>query len=210
MPDIVITVIAVIAGSLMCFNGYKLFRVSLGIAGGVAGFVLGRFLINLTGDMGIAWNEIGKIIFLSVLTIGLAVLAFKLYMKALIAVTTIVCAIWFYDDFNFLFERVSNTALRIVLTMGSGIIAGILIGIIVYYAQKWTISLFTAFIGARVISEVLTPILWSGILSGEYVGIIEQRVLGPDVALSYSLVRILILVAFCAAGFVIQLKTIKK
>ena len=210
MPDIVITVIAVIAGSLMCFNGYKLFRVSLGIAGGVAGFVLGRFLINLTGDMDIAWNEIGKIIFLSVLTIGLAVLAFKLYMKALIAVTTIVCAIWFYDDFNFLFERVSNTALRIVLTMGSGIIAGILIGIIVYYAQKWTISLFTAFIGARVISEVLTPILWSGILSGEYVGIIEQRVLGPDVALSYSLVRILILVAFCAAGFVIQLKTIKK
>lgn len=210
MPDIVITVIAVIAGSLMCFNGYKLFRVSLGIAGGVAGFVLGRFLINLTGDMGIAWNEVGKIIFLSVLTIGLAVLAFKLYMKALIAVTTIVCAIWFYDDFNFLFERVSNTALRIVLTMGSGIIAGILIGIIVYYAQKWTISLFTAFIGARVISEVLTPILWSGILSGEYVGIIEQRVLGPDVALSYSLVRILILVAFCAAGFVIQLKTIKK
>ena len=210
MPDIVITVIAVIAGSLMCFNGYKLFRVSLGIAGGVAGFVLGRFLINLTGDMDIAWNEIGKIIFLSVLTIGLAVLAFKLYMKALIAVTTIVCAIWFYDDFNFLFERVSNTALRIVLTMGSGIVAGILIGIIVYYAQKWTISLFTAFIGARVISEVLTPILWSGILSGEYVGIIEQRVLGPDVALSYSLVRILILVAFCAAGFVIQLKTIKK
>ena len=210
MPDIVITVIAVIAGSLMCFNGYKLFRVSLGIAGGVAGFVLGRFLINLPGDMGIAWNEVGKIIFLSVLTIGLAVLAFKLYMKALIAVTTIVCAIWFYDDFNFLFERVSNTALRIVLTMGSGIIAGILIGIIVYYAQKWTISLFTAFIGARVISEVLTPILWSGILSGEYVGIIEQRVLGPDVALSYSLVRILILVAFCAAGFVIQLKTIKK
>ncbi len=210
MPDIVITVIAVIAGSLMCFNGYKLFRVSLGIAGGVAGFVLGRFLINLTGDMGIAWNEVGKIIFLSVLTIGLAVLAFKLYMKALIAVTTIVCAIWFYDDFNFLFERVSNTALRIVLTMGSGIVAGILIGIIVYYAQKWTISLFTAFIGARVISEVLTPILWSGILSGEYVGIIEQRVLGPDVALSYSLVRILVLVAFCAAGFVIQLKTIKK
>ena len=210
MPDIVITVIAVIAGSLMCFNGYKLFRVSLGIAGGVAGFVLGRFLINLTGDMGIAWNEVGKIIFLSVLTIGLAVLAFKLYMKALIAVTTIVCAIWFYDDFNFLFERVSNTALRIVLTMGSGVVAGILIGIIVYYAQKWTISLFTAFIGARVISEVLTPILWSGILSGEYVGIIEQRVLGPDVALSYSLVRILILVAFCAAGFVIQLKTIKK
>ena len=62
-------------------------------------------------------------------------------MKALIAITTIICALWFYDDFNFLFERVTNSALRIVLTMASGIIAGVLIGIIVYYAQKWTISL---------------------------------------------------------------------
>ena len=202
--------LAVIAGCLMCFNGYKLFRLSLGIAGAVAGFTLGRFLINMTGDMGIEWSNTAKIIALAVFTIGLGILAFKLYMKALIAVTTIVCAFWFYDDFNFLFERVTNSALRIVLTIGSGIVAGVLIGIIVYYAQKWTISLFTAFVGARVIAEVLAPILWSGIFSGEYAGIIEKRVLGPDLGLTYSLVRLLVLVAFCAAGFVIQLKTSKK
>ena len=210
MPDIIVSVIAVIAGCLMCFNGYKLFRLSLGIAGAVAGFCLGRFLISVTGDMGIEWSELAKMIVLAVITIGLGVLAFRLYMKALIAITTIICALWFYDDFNFLFERVTNSALRIVLTIAAGLFAGILIGIIVYYAQKWTISLFTAFVGARVISGVLTPILWSGILQGEYAGIIEQKVLGPDVALNYSLVRILILVAFCAAGFVIQLKTSKK
>lgn len=202
--------LAVIAGCLMCFNGYKLFRLSLGIAGAVAGFTIGRFLINMTGDMGIAWSDIARIFFLAVFTIGLGLLAFKLYMKALIAVTTIVCAFWFYDDFNFIFERVTNSALRIVLTVGSGIVAGVLIGIIVYYAQKWTISLFTAFVGARVIAEVLAPILWSGIFSGEYAGIIEKRVLGPDLGLTYSLVRLLVLVAFCAAGFVIQLKTSKK
>ena len=46
MSDIVITVIAVLAGCLMCFEGYKLFRLSLGIAGGVAGFVLGKLLIG--------------------------------------------------------------------------------------------------------------------------------------------------------------------
>lgn len=210
MPDIVITILAVIAGSLMCFNGYKLFRLSLGIAGSVAGFSLGRLLIDITGEMGVEWSNVAKIICLAVLTIGLGVLAFKLYMKALIAITTIVCALWFYDDFSFIFERITNSALRIVLTIGSGLIVGALIGVIVYYAQKWTISLFTAFVGARIISGVLTPILWSGILQGEYAGIIEQRVLGPDVALNYSLVRILVLVAFCTAGFVIQLKTYKK
>ena len=40
MSDIIITVIAIIAGSLMCFEGYKLFRLSLGLAGGVAGFII--------------------------------------------------------------------------------------------------------------------------------------------------------------------------
>ena len=35
MSDIVITVLAVLAGCLMCFEGYKLFRISLGIAGGI-------------------------------------------------------------------------------------------------------------------------------------------------------------------------------
>ena len=210
MSDIVIAIIAVIAGSLMCFEGYKLFRLSLGIAGGAAGFVIARYVISFTGDMGITWNEIGKLVILAVFTIGLSILAFTLYMKALIAITTIVIALWFYDDFNFLFERVSNNALRIIFTFGAGLIAGVLIGIIVYYAQKWTISLFTAFVGARMISGVLAPILWSGISSGEYVGIIEQRVLGSDIGVSFSLVRVLLLVAFCTAGFVIQLKSSKK
>ena len=210
MSDIVVAIIAVIAGSLMCFEGYRLFRLSLGIAGGVAGFVIARYLINFTGELGIAWNEIGRIVVLALFSIGLGVLAFTLYMKALIAITTIVCALWFYDDFNFLFERVSNTALRIIFTFGAGLVAGLLIGIIVYYAQKWTISLFTAFIGARMISGVLAPILWSGILSGEYIGIIEQRVLGSDIGINFSLVRVMLLDAFCTAGFVIQLKTSKK
>ena len=58
--------------------------------------------------------------------------------------------------------------------------------------------------------RTLRSYIASGILQGESAGIIEQKVLGPDVALNYSLVRILILVAFCAAGFVIQLKTSKK
>ena len=187
MSDIVITVIAVIAGSLMCFEGYKLFRLSLGLAGGVAGFLIGRALINFTGNLGISWNLTGKLIVL--------------------ILSTIVCAFWFYDDFSFLFEKVSSSALRLIFTFGAGLIAGALIGVIVYYAQKWTISLFTAFAGARVISGVLAPVLWSGLLSGEYAGIIEKRVLGADVGFNYSLVRVLLLVAFCAAGFAIQLKT---
>ena len=66
----------------MCFEGYKLFRLSLGIAGGVAGFILGRLLIGMTNNMGMSWNMVGKTAVLLIFTIGLAILAFTLYMKA--------------------------------------------------------------------------------------------------------------------------------
>ena len=144
MTNIVITVIAIIAGALMCFEGYKLFRLSLGIAGGVAGFILGRLLISVTNNMGMSWNYMGKTILLVLFTVGLGILAFTLYMKALITITTIVCAFWFYDDFSFLFAKIENNGVRFLVTYGVGLVVGAIIGIIVYYAQKWTISLFTS------------------------------------------------------------------
>ena len=194
----------------MCFEGYKMFRLSLGIAGGVAGFILARLFISMTSNMGLVWNEVGKNAVIILFTIGLGILAFTLYMKALIAITTIVCAFWFYDDFSFLFSKIENNGLKFVLTYGAGLLAGAIIGIIVYYAQKWTISLFSAYVGGRIISEVLSPVIWAGISSGEYTGIIEQKVLGADIELSYTLIRMVVLIAFCAAGFAIQLKTSRK
>lgn len=210
MTNIVITVIAVLAGVLMCFEGYKLFRLSLGIAGGVAGFILSRLFITMTGSMGMSWNATGKNAVILIFTIGLAILAFSLYMKALIAVTTIVCAFWFYDDFSFLFAPITNSGVRFLCTYGAGLFIGAIIGVIVYFAQKWTISLFTAYTGAKIISGVLTPIIWAGVSSGENIEILEQKVLGADIDITFTLVRIIVLVAFCAAGFAIQLKTSKK
>ncbi len=210
MTNIIITVIAVIAGCLMCFEGYKMFRLSLGIAGGVAGFILARLFIDMTTNMGMAWNNIGRGAVIILFTVGLGILAFTLYMRALIAITTIVCAFWFYDDFSFLFANIENSGLRFVLTYGAGLIVGAIIGIIVYYAQKWTISLFTAFIGARIISGALSPVLWSVLLSGDEAQNIQQQILGSDVLITYPLVRLLVVVAFCTAGFIIQLKTFKK
>ena len=210
MTNIVITVIAVLAGVLMCFEGYKLFRLSLGIAGGIAGFILSRLFITMTGSMGMSWNATGKNAVILIFTIGLAILAFSLYMKALIAVTTIVCAFWFYDDFSFLFAPITNSGVRFLCTYGAGLFIGAIIGVIVYFAQKWTISLFTAYTGAKIISGVLTPIIWAGVSSGESIEILEQKVLGADIDITFTLVRIIVLVAFCAAGFAIQLKTSKK
>ena len=129
MTDIVVAVIAVLAGVLMCFEGYKLFRLSLGIAGGVAGFILGKIIISMTSNMGMSWNYISKSVVLLLFTVGLGILAFTLYMKALIAITTIVCAFWFYDDFSFLFAKIEGNGLRFLSTYGVGLVVGAIIGI---------------------------------------------------------------------------------
>ena len=210
MTDIFVSIIAVIAGCLMCFEGYKLFRLSLAIAGGVAGYALASLIIELTSAGGIAWSDTGKMIMLALFAVVCGVLSFILYMKALIAITTIVCAFLFFDDFKLLFAGIVDVSIRTIVTYIAGLAAGALIGIIVYYAQKWTISLFTAFIGAKIISGVLALVLWSGISSGEYAEMVSHQVLGNDVDINFTLVRIVILVAFCGAGFAIQLKTAKK
>jgi len=210
LTEIIITVISVIAGSLMCFEGYKIFRLSLGIAGGVAGFAVGKLIIEITSNTGISWSDNGRLIMLAVFAAGCGILAFTLYMKALITITTIICAFWFYDDFGFLFAGIANTGLRTVITYICGLVAGAVIGVIVYYAQKWTICLLTAFVGAKIISGVLSPLLWSAVFSGKYAGIIEHHIIGNDVGMSSGLVRIILLAAFLAAGFVLQLKTSKK
>lgn len=209
MVNIIVTILAAIAGCLMCFEGYKLFRLSLGIAGALAGFIIAKVLIELTADT-IKWSDSGKTIFIVLFAAGLGICAFSLYMKALIIITTLVCAFWFYDDFSFLFSKIANPVLRVVITCAAGLIAGLLLGVIVYYAQKWTICLFTAYAGAKIISGVMLPLIWSAVSSGEYVGLFEQKVIGADIGINYTLVRTLLLVAFCAAGFVIQLKTSKK
>ncbi|MCQ2502251.1 MAG: hypothetical protein MJ084_00645 [Saccharofermentans sp.] len=210
MAEIIITILTIVGGSLLCFEGYKLFRMCLGIIGGVAGFALGNVILSLIESGGAEVNGTVRMVVIALFTIGLAVTAFSLYMKALIAISTVVCGYWFYEDFDFLYERMTDEGLRIAVTIGSGIIAGFLIGVIVYYAQRWTISLFTAFIGARMISGVLSPVLWSCASSNEYVGILGQKALGDSVGFNYPSVQLLVVVAFCVAGYVIQLKTKRK
>ena len=194
----------------MCFCGYRMFRLSLGIAGGVAGFILGRVFINLTGEAGLAWSEAGKLVALAAFTLVFGILAFTLYMKALIAITCLICGFWFYDDFNALFANIPFGIWRLLLPFAAGLLAGVLIGVVVYFAQRWTISLFTSFVGARVISSALTPVFWEAFFAQKTDGVLEHQLLGPDVEINYTLIRVIVLVAFCAAGFVVQLKSKKK
>ena len=91
-----------------------------------------------------------------------------------------------------------------------GFIAGLILGVVVYFAQKWTICLFTAFIGARVIASATAPALWGVLKDNQYALYFQDTLLGTRITETPALTACFIIVAFTAAGLVVQLKTSKK
>jgi hypothetical protein len=77
----VITIISIVIGLLMCFFGYKLFRIWLAVAGLILGAFLGNYLGVLLAGGG-SWPIIGAI----VVGVLLAMLAYFLYKFGAIVV----------------------------------------------------------------------------------------------------------------------------
>ena len=208
MTDVILTIVTLAAGCIVCFAGYKFFRLSLALVGAALGFAAGSLIVGYLTSSGAAIPDIARLIIIGVFTVGFGVGAFALYMKALILVSTLACGYWFYTDYSGMLPE-DLVANRLVL-LGVGLAAGALLGILVYYAQKWSISLLTALLGARILSSVLSPLLWSNFLSGAAAGSFEQTVLGGNFTGDYVLTASLVTVALAGAGLAIQLKTSRK
>ena len=83
MEDIVIGLVALFAGSVFCYSGYRAFRVIIPIWGAFTGFAAGAGLISaLTGDALLA-KPIGWVLGL-ILALGFSVLAYLYYEVAVV------------------------------------------------------------------------------------------------------------------------------
>ena len=202
------TIVTIAAGCLVCFAGYKFFRLSLALIGAALGFAAGVLLVDYIASSGTPLPDIARLIIIGVFTVGFGVGAFALYMKALILVTTLACGYWFYTDYSGMLPE-DLAANRLVL-LAVGLAAGALLGVLVYFAQKWSISLLTAILGARILSSVLSPLLWSSFLSGAEARSFEETVLGGNFTGDYVLTASLVTVALAGAGLAVQLKTSRK
>lgn len=202
------TIVTIAAGCLVCFAGYKFFRLSLALVGAALGFAAGALLVNYIASSGTELPDIARLVIIGVFAVGFGVGAFALYMKALILVTALACGYWFYTDYNGMLPE-DLTANKLVLLL-VGLAAGALLGVLVYYAQKWSISLLTAILGARILSSVLSPLLWSSFLSGAEARSFEETVLGGNFTGDYVLTASLVTVALAGAGLAVQLKTSRK
>ena len=101
--------------------------------------------------------QYSELITVLVCAVILAVLAFGLYMKALIAVVTLITTFYLYTDSRSLELRLPWESP--IITFLFCLLFGAVVGMTVYFLQKWAIIIFTSFIGAKIITSVLVPYL---------------------------------------------------
>lgn len=208
MTELILIGIGIIIGAIICFNGYKLFRLCLAVLGGMLGYVLGNFVCSFAQGQGQPMSLTARLLITGIPTIALAIASFALYMKALIALTALFCAYFVYTDYGSLFP--GKGPMKALMPLLAGFIAGLLLGVIVYFAQKWTICFFTAFVGARIIASATAPFLWGLLRENQYALYFQDTLLGTRVTDTPALTACFIIVAFTAAGLVVQLKSSKK
>ena len=208
MTELILIGAGCLIGAIICFNGYKIFRLCLAVLGGMLGYLLGDFVCNLAQGQGQQLSLLARLLILGIPTIALAIASFALYMKALIGLTALFCAFVVYKDYGSLFP--GKGPAKVLMPLIVGFIAGLILGVVVYFAQKWTICLFTAFIGARVIASATAPALWGVLKDNQYALYFQDTLLGTRITETPALTACFIIVAFTAAGLVVQLKTSKK
>ena len=127
MTDVILTIVTIAAGCLVCFAGYRFFRLSLALVGAALGFVAGVLLVRYLVSTGIEIPELASVIIYAVFAIGFGVGAFALYMKALnhpwnepnIFLTLFLglCALWGIREKKFLSQIWAPAAALILATM---------------------------------------------------------------------------------------------
>ncbi len=156
IPDLIL----IIAGLVICFKGYRLFRLSITLLGAFGGYHLGYYLYNTFGEsLGLDNNETAKWVVVLGCTIALGGLAYTVYKKAVIVISAVGFGYWFatrVPEASWMENRVLSP---LITKWVIGLVLGLIFGIIVFVIQKWAIMLFTAIAGARVISATAVGIL---------------------------------------------------
>ncbi|MCQ2532008.1 MAG: TMEM198/TM7SF3 family protein [Saccharofermentans sp.] len=145
MPSILL----IVFGLFVCFAGYKFFRLSLSLIGAGIGFFLAEHIFDAYSSLlGLAGNDIARFVFVLLIVIGMASLAFYFYMKAVIVTAMIGMGYWINTCYRQYTGDTSTKAM--LLTWVAGILLGLIIGFAIKSVQRWAIIIFTAAGGAQI------------------------------------------------------------
>ncbi|MCQ2528884.1 MAG: TMEM198/TM7SF3 family protein [Saccharofermentans sp.] len=145
-------IVLIVIGLLVCFLGYKFFRLSLSLIGAGLGVLIAEFLFdNYASVVNLDGNEVAQVIIVALFAIGLGSLAYSLYMKAVMFITILGCGFWISSCYQSYSGDASVKG--IIISWIVGILVGLIFGVAVRKVQRWAIILFTAFSGAQIVAR---------------------------------------------------------
>lgn len=198
--------ILLIAGILICFNGYRFFRLSMTLLGAFIGFVAGRYARSALEPTIVGIPFAGYII-VAICIILFAVLSGVFCKKACIAITCLFFCWWIYTDYSQYFKVPFLAAII-------GVVVGLIAGILLWGARRTIVALITCAVGAKIIGSVVTP-YFMGVISTPQGTMaangIADFIFGVKSVTtpSESLVAGVVMIIFAVAGFLAQMKSSK-
>lgn len=206
LTDLFVSVILLIAGILICFNGYRFFRLSMTLLGAFIGFVAGRYARSALEPTIVGIPFAGYII-VAICIILFAVLSGVFCKKACIAITCLFFCWWIYTDYSQYFKVPFLAAII-------GVVVGLIAGILLWGARRTIVALITCAVGAKIIGSVVTP-YFMGVISTPQGTMaangIADFIFGVKSVTtpSESLVAGVVMIIFAVAGFLAQMKSSK-
>ncbi|MBO4578605.1 MAG: hypothetical protein J5715_00490 [Clostridiales bacterium] len=206
LTDLFVSVILLIAGILICFNGYRFFRLSMTLLGAFIGFVAGRYARSALEPTIVGIPFAGYII-IALCIILFAVLSGVFCKKACIAITCLFFCWWIYTDYSQYFKVPFVAAII-------GVVVGLIAGILLWGARRTIVALVTCLAGAKIIGSVVTP-YFMGVISTPQGTMaangIADFIFGVKSVTtpSESIVAGVVMIIFAVAGFLAQMKSSK-
>lgn len=206
LTDLFVSVILLIAGILICFNGYRFFRLSMTLLGGFLGFIAGLFAKSALEPAIVGIPFAGYIVIVLCIIL-FAVLSGVFCKKACIAMTCMFFCWWIYTDYSQYFKVPFVAAI-------AGVVIGLIAGILIWGARRPIVSGVTAAVGAKMIGSVVTP-YFMGVLTSPQgssaANGIADFIFGVKslTTLSESIVAGVVMIIFAVAGFLAQMKSSK-
>ena len=184
-------ILAIVAGILICFWGYRLLKLSLAVIGLVAGAYGGA-------ELGTAWFHSANGAILVCIIVG--------------ALIGMLLSLWLYFLGVFLIGATAGTVVAGVVASGAGhqvqpillLVLPLIFGIIALVAQRIMVSLSTALSGAYLVTAGLWQIFFAG-PNPSRVWLFQPQNHPPEGALGYAALGLWIVLAL--AGISAQLRT---
>lgn len=145
--------LSLVIGAIECFAGFKIMKAMLGICGFFIGSMIGVIIGVTSGSVTLG------IIFVVILGVGIAVLAYKLYLAGVFILTAFMAA-----------AAVYLMCMNVIMTLFIAVLAG---AVSVFFVKP-AVVVVTAFSGARIVlasaymvmqvgigeNPVITAVLW--------------------------------------------------